>query len=85
MVRTQIQLPEEQHRQLKAEAHRRGTSMAAVVRDLVARGLASDGSAKTPRRYEALLAMIGCGRDTATDVAENHDKYLADILYESHR
>ena len=85
MVRTQIQLPEEQHRQLRAEAHRRGTSMAAVVRELVAKGLASDRCAETPRRYQALLDMIGCGHDTATDVAENHDKYLADIYDESHR
>jgi len=77
MVRTQIQLPEEQHRLLRAEAHRRGTSMAAVVRDLVAAGLSSQTSPKTPRRYSALLDMIGCGRDTATDVSENHDAYLA--------
>ena len=35
MVRTQIQLSEEQHRGLKALAHRRGVSLAAVIRELV--------------------------------------------------
>jgi len=85
MVRTQIQLPEEQHRRLRAEAHRRGVSLSAVAREFIALGLERQEPATEPRRHEALLALIGCGRDTATDVSVNHDKYLAEIYDEGHR
>jgi hypothetical protein len=86
MVRTQIQLSEEQHRRLKAEAYRRGVSIAAVVREALAEKLGSTQAQPAPGQAEsAWLALIGCGHDTATDVSENHDKYLAEIYYESHR
>jgi hypothetical protein len=85
MVRTQIQLSEEQHRRLKAEAYRRGMSVSAVLRELVDR---SFGEAETDRRAKAEAAwkaFIGCFSDGATDVSENHDKYLAEIYDEGNR
>ena len=85
MVRTQIQLTEEQHRRLKAEAYRRGVSISAVAREFVALGLERREPVGEPRHHQALLDLIGCGRDTAADVSVNHDKYLAEIYDESHR
>jgi plasmid stability protein len=82
MVRTQIQLPEEQHRWLKAEAYRRGVSVAAVVRELVAEKLPDTESQRRGRAQAAWEAFIGCFSDPATDVSENHDRYLAEIYDE---
>jgi predicted DNA-binding protein len=60
MVRTQIQLPEEQHRGLKALAHRRGISLAAVIRELVEEALSrsADGD-DYDARVRAALAVCG--------------------------
>jgi predicted DNA-binding ribbon-helix-helix protein len=61
MVRTQIQLSKEQHRGLKAIAHRRGISLAAVIRELVDEALARAGDADD---YDARVraALTVCGK-----------------------
>jgi predicted DNA-binding ribbon-helix-helix protein len=74
LVRTQVQLAEDQYRKLKQEAHRRGVSMSALLREIL-------GERYTrPRRSEADievgLRMVGVASDTADDVAERHDDYL---------
>ena len=75
MVRTQIQLTEEQAQALKALAARDGVSMAALVRRGVDRVLAeSDEDAKWARA----LALVGKFRSGTTDVARRHDDYLAE-------
>jgi hypothetical protein len=81
MVRTQIQLPDAQHRQLKRWAQRRGVSLAEAVRRMVAQGLAAEQEA--PSRAVVVreaLAVAGRYRDPtgASDVAREHDRYLAD-------
>ena len=73
MVRTQIQLSEEQARALKRLAAERHVSMAELVRQGVERILAEDELAEKWRRATAL---VGRFRDGATDVSVNHDKYL---------
>jgi len=85
MVRTQVQIEAEQHRRLKAEAYRRSMSMSAVVRELLAEKLADAQERRRTEAESAWEAFIGCGNDTAADVSVNHDKYLAEILHESHR
>ena len=81
MVRTQIQLPAAQHKQLKRWAHQRGISLAEAVRRLVTQGLAA--SQPQPTRSTLVQeALAAAGRYTdpsgATDVARGHDAYLAD-------
>jgi hypothetical protein len=77
MVRTQISLTSEQAEGLNRLARERGVSMAAVVRHAVDAVLEQESRAE---RWQRALAMIGKYRskDGATDVAENHDEYLAE-------
>ena len=80
MVRTQVQLTPEQHRQLKRWAQRRGISLAEAVRRCVAARLAADEAA--PSRATLVreaLSAAGAHRDPkgASNVARDHDEYLA--------
>ena len=80
MVRTQIQLSEEQHRKLKRWAQQRHISMAEAVRRCVADRLATEDAA--PSRAALVREALGAAgkyRDPqgATDVAREHDAYLA--------
>lgn len=81
MVRTQISLTAEQADGLNKLARERGVSMAALVRDAVDGVLESE---QRDERWQRALAMVGKYRskDRATDVAENHDKYLAEAFYD---
>lgn len=75
MVRTQIQLMEEQARRLKELASEQGVSLAAVVREAVDRYLRDSSELET--RWERALAVGGYhDKDGATDVAVEHDRYL---------
>jgi hypothetical protein len=77
MVRTQIQLTNDQARRLRAEARERGISLAEVIRRYVDQGLA----AEAPHRealYERATRIVGRYRDRrgARDVGRKHDQYL---------
>ena len=89
MVRTMIQLTEEQMKALKALAKGRKTSVAKLVRESVAQYIASvpAESSYEEKRKRALefIKKIESGEFKAydiegkTDVAKNHDKYLEEI------
>jgi Arc/MetJ-type ribon-helix-helix transcriptional regulator len=78
MIRTQIQLTEEQAAKLKRLAGERDVSMAEVIREAVDRLPDRNDRAE---RFARALAVAGTGHDIdgKTDVAERHDEYLADI------
>jgi hypothetical protein len=78
MVRVQVQFSVQQLRSLREVAARRGVSIAEVVRQAVDRDLERD---ERRDRYDRALSLIGhfTDRDQATDVAENHDRYLDGI------
>ncbi len=81
MVRTQVQLSAEQHRQLRRWAGRLGISMSEAVRRCVAERLARDEGA--PSREDlrrAALAVCGRYRDPSgsSRVAVEHDRHLAE-------
>ena len=81
MIRTQIQLTPEQHRQLKRWARERGISLSEAVRRCVAERLAAERNAPTRAdRVREVLALAGKYRDAsgATDVAREHDAHLSD-------
>jgi hypothetical protein len=77
VIRTQIQLTEEQARRVKRLSREAGVSMAEVIRDFVERGVA----AELPRRekdYARARRVIGRfpDRQRARDLAREHDRYL---------
>ena len=77
MIRTQIQLTEEQARALKAMAARERVSIAELVRRSLAPLLRSPGAPSDERRRRA-IAFAGRFPSREGDIAENHDRYLAE-------
>ncbi len=80
MIRTQIQLSEEQYARLRDLAHRQRTSVAALVRQGVERLLAS-GSTTDPDRRQQAKRLAGAFSSKEKDVAARHDKYLTEIFH----
>jgi predicted metal-binding transcription factor (methanogenesis marker protein 9) len=82
MIRTQIQLTEEQYKFLREKAAEYNVSMAELVRQSVELLAEQD---KKPSREELkrrALSIIGIGRDIEgkTDVSINHDKYFVEAI-----
>ncbi len=75
MVRTQVQLTEEQAIALKQLAARRGVSLAELVRNAIDRLLAD--ADRRERRARA-LSLLGRYQDSGSDVARQHDRYLVE-------
>jgi Arc/MetJ-type ribon-helix-helix transcriptional regulator len=74
VVRTQIQLTEEQACQLKAIAARRGVSMAELIRQAVEKVLE-----ETQRHEKRRRALEVVGKFPGpSDLSTNHDRYLAE-------
>lgn len=77
MVRTQIQLREDQYAELKRRAAAEDRSLADLVRESVDSWLSR---ASRPDALRGLRDLTGAFRDPtgARDVAEKHDRYLAE-------
>jgi predicted DNA-binding protein len=78
MIRTQIQLSEEQSRSLKALAAREGKSVAELIRLSVDAMLATAGVIDEAEKRRRALAVVGRFRTGESDLAEAHDRYLAE-------
>lgn len=78
MVRTQIQLTPEQSRKLKRIAQRRGISVAEVIRQSIDIATISEDIPNREEMKERVRSVFGKYRDSASDVSENHDKYLSE-------
>jgi hypothetical protein len=82
MVRTQIQLTEDQVRALKELSHQKNSSMADLIRQAVDYWLrAVDPVSLEERRRRAIAAADGFPSGL-TDLSEHHDDYLAEIYGE---
>ena len=82
MFRTQIQLTEEQSRDLKRLAAERRTSVAELIRQ-AAEGLLRESPAVGRReRKERALAAAGRFRSGKKDLSTRHDDYLAEVFGE---
>ncbi len=77
MVRTQIQLTEQQARRLRAQARERGLSLAEVIRRYVEKGL-SDEAPGRAALYDRAATLVGRFHDRrdARDLSSKHDRYL---------
>ena len=75
MIRTQVQLDEDQYERLKALAVSRSQSLAQLVRESVERLLAESGRREL---WERLLEAAGSCHDPkgTRDVSTRHDEYL---------
>ena len=82
MVRTQIQLTDEQSQELKRLAAERRTSVAELIRQAT-EGLLRDSSkiSGADRRQRA-LAAAGRFRSGNQDLSTRHDDYLAEVYGE---
>ncbi len=78
MIRTQIQLTEQQARELKAQAAEQGISLAELIRRRVsAHGrVAADAMARKQR----FLGLAGRYRSGLSDVSSQHDRHLAEAF-----
>ncbi|MCH7748376.1 MAG: hypothetical protein IH939_09795 [Acidobacteria bacterium] len=82
MVRTQIQLTDEQHTRLKRWARRLDISFSEAVRRCVIGHLESgSGHVDRATMVREALAVCGSHRDPGgrTDVARRHDETLAEV------
>jgi hypothetical protein len=78
MIRTQIRLTEEQYRRIRALAQRENVSMAQAIRDAVDAWLDRRAELSRAELWQRSLSVIGKYDSGLSDVAENHDKYLAE-------
>lgn len=78
MIRTQVQLTDDQARALRRVAAERGVSMAAVIRELLDESLAAPNTAQVTRA-RAAIGRFASGERT---ISEEHDRELADAFAE---
>ena len=75
MIRTQIQLTEEQARELKRVAAQRGISVSALIRQAIEKAVAVDAG---PAKRQRAMAAVGRFRSGRKDISTEHDRYLAE-------
>jgi hypothetical protein len=78
LVRTQIQLTEEQSHTLKALAAQRGVSVAELIRQSVDSLIRSSTGVSEEERRRRAIAAAGKFRSGQNDIATHHDDYLTE-------
>ena len=84
MIRTQIQIEEDQVEWLREEARARGVSVSQLIREGVALFRAREERFPEDKKKRA-LAAVGRFSSNVSDVSERHDDYLAEALGEEAR
>ena len=79
MIRTQIQLSEEQADSLKSLAKAEGVSMAELIRRSVDQYLQAKQQPDLAELRRQAVNIVGKYASGIGDVSENHDRYLAEI------
>lgn len=80
MIRTQVQLTEEQYAALKAASAAEGVSISELIRNALDNMLETRGMAGFKERRERGIAAAGKFRSGLGNLAENHDEYLAEAV-----
>ena len=78
MVRTQVQLTEEQYKRLKQLALRRRRSLATLVREGVEKVLKEADEPDLDETRQHALSIVGKYNSGDKDVSTHHDKYLSE-------
>ena len=84
MLRTQIQLKEEQMEWLRSRARDRGISVSQLIRESIKLYRNHEEQIPGDRKIKALEA-VGRFSSGASDVSERHDDYLADAYKKEDR
>lgn len=79
MVRTQIQIEENQIKWLRTKASERGVSVSQLIREGVALFRAREERIPEEKKRRALTA-VGRYSSKRSDVSERHDHYLAEAF-----
>lgn len=82
MVRTQIQLTEQQARAVKAIAAAQGISVAEAIRRAIDMMAQSRSAVDTEERRRRALGIVGKFRSGKRDVSKRHDAYLTEAYDE---
>lgn len=78
MIRTQIQLTEEQAQTLKRLARKQQRSVAELIRQSVDLYLSTTGELPIDQKYERALALAGKYASGDVDLGRRHDDYLVE-------
>jgi len=78
MIRTQIQLTDEQVRMLRRVAAQRGLSMAAVIRELIEQGLTTASSGRSARARAAIGRFASGGSSGSREHDGELERAFAD-------
>jgi hypothetical protein len=78
MVRTQIQLTEDQTALIKRIAATEGVSMAEIIRRAIAGMAGSKAGSDPEERYRRARAVVGKFRSGKRDVSEKHDAHAVE-------
>jgi hypothetical protein len=78
MVRTQIQLTEEQARKVKRMAAHRGVPMAEVIRDAIEGAIRLDTQSEDRRKRA--VSIVGKFHSGKKNVSKEHDAYLTEAF-----
>ena len=79
MVRTQIQLTEEQSRRLRAIAANEGVSLAEMIRRSIDQFVRTRSQISQAEKRKRALAVVGKYTSGVGDVSIEHDRYLTEI------
>ena len=82
MVRTQVQLSEDDLAELRRLAAEEGVSVSALVRRGVKQVLESRKKPSREELWARAMSVVGKYRSGKTDVAQRHDDYLAEAYGE---
>lgn len=82
MIRTQVQLTEQQMQGLKSLAHARGISMAELIRQSIDTLLKTQQDVDLSEKRQRAIAAAGRFRSDVSDLGTNHDRYLAEAFEE---
>ena len=80
MVRTQIQLTEEQATTLRELALERRVSVAELIRNSIDSFLRREGSMARKQKIARAKAVAGLFSSGISDTSEDHDRYLAEAF-----
>lgn len=78
MIRTQIQLTEEQSQTLKEMAQERGVSMAELIRQSIENFIRARNQLTLEEKRRRALSIVGIAASGVTDLGVNHDDYLVE-------